>query len=550
MSQQQNNLPALKEARLQLALKAIERDATLSQRRAAAIYNVSRVTLGRRRAGIPLRSDCTPNSMNLLKTEEDVIVQHILDLDARGFPPRLAAVQDMANSLLAERHRDPVGQNWAATFVKRRPELKVKFNRKYDYKRALCEDPEVIQGWFRLVENTKAKYGILDEDTHNFDESGFMMGMISTGAVVTGSERRGRPKSVQQGNREWATVIQGINATGWAIPPFIIFKGKNHLSAWYKEDNLPRDWVIAVSENGWTTNKLGLEWLKHFDAHTKKRTVGNYRLLIIDGHESHDSLDFQQYCKDHNIITLCMPPHSSHLLQPLDVGCFSPLKTAYGRQAEDLMRNKITHITKLEFLPCFKGAFDAAITKANIQGSFRGAGLVPFNPEAVISMLDVRLRTPLLPTVEDGPWQSQTPSNTLELGSQSKLIQERIRRHVDSSPTYMVEAIKSLSKGAEMIAHSLVLMTKRNAELQAANEASSKRRSYKRKRLQQQGTLTIDEGVRLTTLKEFGACSDRKKAKKRVRVEAGEPSQRRCGRCGEAGHNMRTCRQEAAIDSE
>jgi RecB family endonuclease NucS len=88
------------------------------------------------------------------------------------------------------------------TFVRRRPELKVKFNRKYDYKRALCEDPQVIRDWFRLVENTKAKYGILDEDTYNSDKAGFLMGMISTGAVVTGSERRGQPKSVQQGNRE------------------------------------------------------------------------------------------------------------------------------------------------------------------------------------------------------------------------------------------------------------------------------------------------------------------------------------------------------------
>jgi hypothetical protein len=127
--------------------------------------------------------------MKLLKTEEDVIVQHILDLDARGFLPRLAAVKDMADSLLAERHRDPVRQNWAATFVKRRPELKVKFNQKYDYKRALCEDPEIIQGWFRLIENMKAKYGILDDDTYNFNETGFIIGMISTRAVVTASER-------------------------------------------------------------------------------------------------------------------------------------------------------------------------------------------------------------------------------------------------------------------------------------------------------------------------------------------------------------------------
>ncbi|KAF1928793.1 uncharacterized protein M421DRAFT_391700 [Didymella exigua CBS 183.55] len=61
-----------------------------------------------------------------------------------------------------------------------------------------------------------------------------------------------------------------------------------------------------------------------------------------------------------------MPLHSSYLLQLLDVGCFSLLKKAYGRQAEQLMRSKITHITKLEFLLCFKAAFNALITKSNI----------------------------------------------------------------------------------------------------------------------------------------------------------------------------------------
>ena len=101
-----------------------------------------------------------------------------------------------------------------------------------------------------------------------------------------------------------------------------------------------------------------------------------------------------------------MPPHSLHLLQPLDVGCFAPLKKAYGRQAELLMRNKITRITKLEFLPCFKAAFDASITESNIKGGFRGAGLVPFNPEAVISKLEVRLCTPPLPTVDKSTWHS------------------------------------------------------------------------------------------------------------------------------------------------
>lgn len=71
----------------------------------------------------------------------------------------------------------------------------------------------------------------MDEDTYNFDETGFMMGKISSQLVVTGSERRSQPKAIQPGDREWATLIQGINAAGWAIPLFIIFAAKYHLSA-------------------------------------------------------------------------------------------------------------------------------------------------------------------------------------------------------------------------------------------------------------------------------------------------------------------------------
>jgi hypothetical protein len=551
MSSQQHHLDASKEAQIQLALQALKQDANLSQRRAAAIYRVPQKTLSDRHTGRPSRADSIANSRKLDNNEEEVIIKHVLELDARGFSPRLSDVATMANSLRAERNLGPVGVNWPSTFVKRHPELKVKFNRKYDYKRALCEDSEVLQGWFGLVANIKAKYGIQDEDTYNFDETGFMMGQISPGAVVTASERRGRPKAIQPGDREWATAIVSINAKGWAIPAFLIFKAHHHLSAWYKEEDLPHDWVIGVSDNGWTTNKLGLDWLKHFDRHTKERTIGTHRLLIIDGHESHDSLEFQQYCKDNKIIALCLPPHSSHLTQPLDVGCFAALKKAYGRQAEILMRNRINHITKTEFLPCFIRAYNAAITSKNIQGGFRGAGLVPFDPDRVIMALDVKLRTPSPPLpVNNELWQSQTPSNTLELRSQSTLVKTRIQRHMDSSPTSMVEAFEKVAKGAAIIAHKLVLAQQEITQLQAANEAATRRKSHKRKRVQAEGTLTVEDGLRLTTLKEFGARSDGKKAKKQVRAEGGEPSQRRCGRCNQTGHNARTCQKEVEVVSK
>lgn len=215
------------------------------------------------------------------------------------------------------------------------------------------------------------------------------------------------------------------------------------------------------------------------------------------------------------------------------------------------MRNQITYITKLEFLPCFIRAYKAAITPSNIQGGFRGAGLVPFDPEQVITALDVQLRTPspALP-INNEPWQSQTPSNTLELGSQSTLVKARIQRHVDSSPTSMVEAFEKISKGAVIIAHKLVLAQKEIAELQAANKAATQRRSHKRKRIQAEGTLTAKDGARLAALKEFGARSDRKKPKKQVRTKVGEPSQRRCSQCKETGHNARTCQKAVEADSE
>jgi hypothetical protein len=92
-----------------------------------------------------------------------------------------------------------------------------------------------------------------------------------------------------------------------------------------------------------------------------------------------------------------MPAHLSHYLQPLDVGCFGPLKQAYGREIEGLIRMSITHISKLEFLQAFRSAFYTAITENNVRGGFAGAGLVPYDPDKVISKLDIQLRTPTPP---------------------------------------------------------------------------------------------------------------------------------------------------------
>ena len=84
----------------------------------------------------------------------------------------------------------------------------------------------------------KAKYGVLDCDFYNFDETGFMMGIICAGMVVTHADRQGRGKAVQPGNREWATAIACINGEGRSIPPFLVVQGTYNLSNWYTESDL------------------------------------------------------------------------------------------------------------------------------------------------------------------------------------------------------------------------------------------------------------------------------------------------------------------------
>jgi hypothetical protein len=87
------------------------------------------------------------------------------------------------------------------------------------------------------------------------------------------------------------------------------------MEGWFEELNLPPDWRVKVSANGWTTDKIGLRWLTNcFIPATTARTKGSFQLLVLDGHGSHLTPKFDQACKDNNIICICMPPHSSHLL--------------------------------------------------------------------------------------------------------------------------------------------------------------------------------------------------------------------------------------------
>jgi hypothetical protein len=207
-----------KEGRMSLAVASFQNNPYQTKRTLAAAFDVPESTLRTRLRGILPRHETTPVNVKMSPLEEQSLVQWILDLDQRGFPPQIIDVRRMADVLLAARGQDPppprVGKNWVSRFVQRQSELQTKWNRKFHSQRALCEDPVRISAWFKLVEDTRVRYGIADQDVFNFDETGFMIGVASTSKVITSSDTVGRATVVQPGNREWVTTIECVNASG------------------------------------------------------------------------------------------------------------------------------------------------------------------------------------------------------------------------------------------------------------------------------------------------------------------------------------------------
>ncbi|EED24169.1 conserved hypothetical protein [Talaromyces stipitatus ATCC 10500] len=505
---------------------ALTRGQIRSVRKAAEIYNISRSTLQNRINGMPYRAEKRANNHKLTQSEEDSLVKWVLDLDRRGLPPRHSLVREMANYMLLQRGNQQVGENWVTKLTKRRPEIDSKFSRRYNYERAKCEDPKIIREHFDRVRAAILEYGILPEDIYNFDETGFAMGLCSSAKVITGSDRYARPKLLQPGNREWVTAIEATNSTGWAVPSYIIFKAKKNVRlGWF--DDLPSDWRINISENGWTTDQIGLEWLTtHFIPYINDQ--------------------FDRICTENNIIPICMPPHSSHILQPLDVGCFAVLKRHYGQLVEQRMRLGFNHIDKMDFLMAFPQARTVAYKAQTIRNSFTATGLVPFNPDRVIQQLNIQLKTPTPPPSRSSNTQSsclQTPQNIRQFVRQSTTITKRINERTGSPNQVIDQAIMRMSKAYETTMNDLVLVQKENRDLRAAHGKEKQKRQKSKKQISIEHGITGEEAQALV--------QDQVEASQAVTTAPGEPElpasqavvrrQFRCSGCGVEGHKINRC---------
>jgi hypothetical protein len=211
---------------------------------------------------------------------------------------------------------------------------------------------------------------------------------------------------------------------------------------------------------------------------------------------------------------------------------------AYGREIEHLIWCSVTHTSKTEFFVAFHAAHRATIAESNIKGGFRGAGIVPLDPECVISKFNVQLRTPIPPGGDSrpsSPLTSKTPKTAIKAQSQSEYLTRRIKRHHSSFPESIIEALHCLSRGAKAVRHTVTLSVAENRELRQANKILGRRRRQRKTRLQRSGAVTLQEVLQ---------AIDQTDVDTQVKAEMSRRGGRRCGVCGKIGHNARTCQED------
>jgi hypothetical protein len=316
------------ESQIETALAAMDANPFLKPSVAARDYAVPYRTLLRRHNGGKPSNSRGGHNKKLNSVQDQALRDYIFMLHGCGTPANLETVLTGANRLLFYSTGDlkqTVSRRWVKRWIQRQSEyLKTLKSKPISAKRLNSHKVEEIEEHFKAFQKCKDYWGIQDTDIYNFDETGFQIG-VSTGEKVLVPIDCKAVYTADPENRELITSVETIGYGGHMVPPFIIFSGAYHLRRNFK-NNIDEGITMARSDSGYSNDKLGVKYLKHFDDFTRSKTVGLYRMLLFDGHGSHLSQDFIDCCWQRRIRPFQLPPHSTHLLQPLDVAVFQSLK--------------------------------------------------------------------------------------------------------------------------------------------------------------------------------------------------------------------------------
>lgn len=356
-------------------------------------------------------------------------------------------------------------------------------------------------------------YGILPEDIWNMDETGFQIGVGSNQLVVTKRNRRHHLPLHE--NRERCTSVEAICADGSYIPAFLIPTGIVHKSTWYSEAvGLDPRTAIQPTPTGYSNDDVALNWIHHFNRHA--RSKGVWRLLLMDRFGPHHTKEFVEYCEDNNIVPFGFPPKLTHLLQPLDVVVFQPLKHYHRKAIEVMVRDGLAgSITKLEFFSMVEEIRRQAFKETTIKSAFKKAGIHPFRPQPIIDEVKERVadRTPSPqrkdPALSSSPFS--TPLTHRQIYKISVSIEDELEA-VEETHKELAKHVRTLIKGAQHNTAEMIQTKKDLGRTQYAEKLQKNRKSTRRQYLQQGGMLLAEDARRMVTDREKTAIEKAEKA--------------------------------------
>ncbi|XP_071095056.1 uncharacterized protein [Haliotis cracherodii] len=328
--------------------------------------------------------DCvTTGREPLLSLEEEkLLVDHIDVMANFGYGYSRAEVTAIATDLaihLGKRSKDdpPLSMQWFYGFVKRWPDLRVKKPRSLDLQRAKATSEETITHYFDELGSILKKYRLEDspQRIYNVDEKGLVENHVPP-SIVSSQQV---PTAVVAPRSSTTTVIGCGNASGNAIPPFFVFKGQR-----MREELLSGctpGLTGTVTETGWSNTEVFQHYLQsHFKKHAVAASEEFPLLVLYDGHKCHISIPLITWARENNIVLFVLPAHTSHVLQPMGVGCFGPFSKVYNNLRHKSMReNASSSIDKHLICELACKAYNLSLTTSNLQSSFRKCGIYPFD---------------------------------------------------------------------------------------------------------------------------------------------------------------------------
>ena len=202
---------------------------------------------------------------------------------------------------------------------------------------------------------------------------------------VVAKKRQKKVKYQTSGQKQQINIIGCGSATRHVIPPFIVFAAKQVNYLW--TINEVSGSCFAVNDNGWVDHDLFSFFLtEHFIENAVPRRP---LLLLLDGHSTHFEPKSLQVAKDNNIVIFCLPPHTTHVCQPIDCSLFKPLKLQWRQECHKFyQKNPGLVISKYDFCGIFWEAWLKAITPSNVISTFKKAGIYPFDRDKILLSTD------------------------------------------------------------------------------------------------------------------------------------------------------------------